>query len=244
MKVLVSGKNSEDLEPLVKQLGFEIVSENHEAVISYGGDGTVLASERQYPSIPKLPIRSDSVSKKCADHQSKDLLKKLLQGKLDLTEYRKLETTIEGKPLLALNDFVIRNKDAIHSIRFRMTVPSHPVPDTGSINNNLFIGDGVVISTPYGSSGYFQSITGQTFDSGFGLAFNNTTEKLEPQFFNEEDQISFKLSRGQAALTSDNAPDIYLIPEGMEISFKLSDQTAKIYELDSLRCPNCIVTRG
>src|SRR3989338_884326 len=233
MKVLVSGKNSEDLEPLVKQLGFEIVSENHEAVISYGGDGTLLASERQYPSIPKLPIRNDAVAKKCEDHQSKDLLKKLLQGKLDLTEYRKLETIIEGKKLLALNDFVIRNKDAIHSIRFRTP------PD-----EKLIIGDGVVISTPYGSSGYFQSITGQTFDSGFGLAFNNTTEKLEPQFFNEEDQISFKLSRGQAALTSDNAPDIYLIPEGMELTFKLSDQKAKIYELDSLRCPNCIVTRG
>src|SRR3989344_8965228 len=185
MKVLVSGKNSEDLEPLVKQLGFEIVSENPEAVISYGGDGTLLSSERQYPSIPKLPIRSDSVSKKCADHQTESLLKNLLENGLNSKEYRKLETTIEGKPLLALNDFVIRNKDAIHSIRFRTP------PD-----EKLIIGDGVVISTPYGSSGYFQSITGQTFDSGFGLAFNNTTEKLEPQFFNEEDQISFKLSRG------------------------------------------------
>lgn len=233
MKVLLSGKNSKDIENLISQLEFEVVNDNPDMVISYGGDGTLLASERNYPGIPKLPIRDIKVCKKCSEHETEDLLKKLSQGELELMEYSKLETSIEGKKILALNDFVIRNKDTIHSIRFKI-LPS----------NKLLIGDGIVISTPFGSTGYFKSITGQTFNKGFGLAFNNITEKLDPLFLKEIDQITFKLVRGQAALTSDNAPDIYLIPEGMEIKFKLSFQKAKIYELESLRCPNCIVTRG
>ena len=251
MKVLITGKNSKDLEPTVKQLGFEVVEENPEVIISYGGDGTLLASERQFPGIPKLPTRNDSVSKKCPEHETEILLKKLTQGQLELKEYSKLETKIDlstsseqgVKTLFALNDFVIRNKEPMHSIRFTVTSHSHPVPDTGSINN-LLIGDGIVISTPFGSSGYFQSITRQTFEGGLGLAFNNTTEKMEPQFFSENDEIIFKLVRGNATLTSDNSPEIYTIPEGSELTFKLSSEKAKIYELDSLRCPNCIVTRG
>ena len=240
MKVLITGKNSKDLEPTVKQLGFEVVEENPEVIISYGGDGTLLASERQFPGIPKLPTRNDSVSKKCPEHETEILLKKLTQGQLELKEYSKLETKIDlstsseqgVKTLFALNDFVIRNKEPMHSIRFAIQ------------NGKLLIGDGVVVSTPFGSSGYFQSITRQTFTSGFGLAFNNTTEKMDPQFFSENDEIVFKLVRGNATLTSDNSPEIYTIPEGSELTFKLSSEKAKIYELDSLRCPNCIVTRG
>ena len=41
-----------------------------------------------------------------------------------------------------------------------------------------------------------------------------------------------------------NNPDIFQIDEGSELIFKLSDQVAKIYEADSLRCPNCEVIRG
>ncbi len=248
MKVIVTGKNSKDLEGLVKNLGFELDSENPDVIISYGGDGTLLASERKYPGIPKLPTRDSLVSKKCSDHETESLLKELQNGELELKEYSKLETIIDpsessGQKLLALNDFVIRNKEPMHSIRFTVTTPRHPISDTGSISNNLLIGDGIIISTPFGSTSYFKSVTQQTFDSGFGLAFNNTTEKMEPQFFNKDASVLFKLVRGDAALTSDNSPDIYTIPEGTEITFKLSTEVAKIYELESLRCPNCLVTR-
>lgn len=239
MKVLFSGKNSKNIEDLVKRLGYEIVSDNPDVVLSYGGDGTLLAAERGFPGIPKIPIRNSAVCKKCPIHGEEILLKKLLKGGLEIKEYSKLETTIEGKTVLALNDFVIRNKEPMHSIRFTVNT-RHPEHSEGS----LLIGDGIVISTAFGSTGYFKSITQQTFDSGFGLAFNNTTEKMDPQLFNQEDQVNFNLVRGQAGLTFDNNPDIYPIQEGSEIIFKLSSQKARIYELESLRCPNCIVTRG
>ena len=232
MKILLFGKNSKNIEELVKKLGFEIVTSDPDVVISYGGDGTLLSSEREYPGIPKLPIRNSEFCNKCAEHEDEQILKKLLQGKLKLKEHRKLETEILYKPFLALNDFVVRNQDPTHTIRFKVT------------NDKLLIGDGVVIATPFGSSGYFKSITGQTFSSGFGLAFNNITEKLAPIFFKNNDQVNFKLIRGKATLSMDNNPDIFIIDEGSELIFKLSDQIAKIYGDTSLRCPNCQVIRG
>ena len=233
MKVLLTGKSSKNIAGQVKNLGFEIVSENPDVVISFGGDGTLLSSERQYPQIPKLPIRNDAFYHKCSEHKTDILLKNLLKNSLKIKEYAKLETTIENHNLYALNDFVIRNKEAVHAIRFTVT----PI-------NELLIGDGIVISTPLGSTGYFKSITQGTFLEGFGLAFNNTTEKIEPIIFTKEKKVTFKLIRGHAGLTYDNSHSNYTIKEGTELTFKLSSQKAKIYEADSLRCPNCQVIRG
>lgn len=234
MKVILTGKNSKDIEGLLKDLRFEIVTSNPDLIISYGGDGTLLSSERNYPGIPKLPIRDSLICKKCAGHEDEIILKKLLEGKLKLKEYKKLETEILYKTFYALNDFVVRNQNPTHTIRFK----------TSATGDKLLIGDGVIISTSFGSTGYFKSITDQTFSSGFGLAFNNITEKLAPIFLKNNDQVNFKLIRGKTTLSFDNNPDIFMVDEGSELIFKLSDQAAKIYEDTSLRCPNCQVIRG
>lgn len=232
MKVLIYGKNAKNLEELLKKLELEIVQSNPDLIISFGGDGTLLSSERQYPSIPKLPIRNSAVCKKCAAHSDEVVLNKLQMGKLKLKEYKKLETEILFKKFFALNDFVVRNSDPTHTIRFKANASS------------LLIGDGIVISTPFGSTGYFKSITQQSFNSGLGMAFNNTTEKINPLFLKENGLVKFSLIRGKATLSFDNSPDIFIIDEGSELVFKLSDQVAKIYEDTSLRCPNCKVVRG
>jgi len=243
MKVLLTGKNAKNIEPLAKQLGFEIVTAKPDVIISYGGDGTLLSSERIYPGIPKLPIRDSLICNKCPDHKEEVLLQDLLENRLQLQEYTKLQTSIAGQTIYALNDFVIRNTLPIHTIRFQVTsVTSHP--DERRDPYKLLIGDGIVISTSFGSTGYFKSITGQTFKKGWGLAFNNITEKIPPIFFKDEDTVTFKLVRGTATLSFDNNPDIFKIDEGSELIFKLSNQKAKIYEAKSLRCPNCQIKRS
>src|SRR3989338_572765 len=230
MKVLLFGQNAQNIKDLVEKSGLIIVDQSPDAVISYGGDGTLLSAERKYPGIPKLPIRDSQFCHKCLRHGDKKVLADLLAGKLKLNEYKKLHVSLGGKDFYALNDFVIRNQHPIHTIRF-------------NVNGKFFIGDGIVVSTPFGSTGYFKSITGQTFDQGFGLAFNNTTEKINPLFLTDDGSVDFKLQRGKATLSFDNSPDIFTIDEGLELIFNLSNQVAKIYE-SSLRCPNCQVIRG
>ncbi len=234
MKVVIVGKDTSEIEKKVRNAGFEVVKENPEITISYGGDGTLLHAERQFPGIPKLPIRNSNICKKCSNHEDEVLLKDLLEGKLQLKEYQKLETTIYYKKFFALNDFVIRNIEPIHAIRFKI------------LQNNisgwqLYIGDGIVLSTSFGSTGYFKSITGESFEKPqkWGLTFNNITEKRNPIYPGDGGQIGFKLVRGKATLSFDNSPNILTLDENSEVSFKLSDQVAKIYAAESLRCLIC-----
>lgn len=234
MNVMIFGKNAKNIEGLVKNLGLQVVTSNPEVIISYGGDGTLLSAERQYPNIPKLPMRNSQICKKCPNHEDEVVLKSLLKGKLQLKEYQKIETSLLYKSFFALNDFVIRNLSPIHTIRFK----------TSATGDKLLIGDGLVLATTFGSTGYFKSITNQTLDKGFGLAFNNTTEQMPPVVFKNQDSLIFDLIRGKATLSFDNSPDIFTIDEGSQLIFKLSNQVAKIYDTDSLRCPNCQVMRG
>lgn len=246
MRVLLYGTNSKNIEELVKKLGFEVANSNPDVVISYGGDGTLLSGEREFPGIPKLPIRNSQFCHKCSKHKDEILLQNLLEGKLKLKEYKKLHTkTVERKELFALNDFIIRNEHPSHAIRFKILYPSFIVDE------DPYIGDGIVVSTPFGSTGYFKSITGEDFKYGFGVAFNNTTEKEGPIYLDQDKidrqdgftYLDFELVRGKAILTYDNSPEIYHIPEGEGLAFELSIQVAKIYEDTSLRCPNCQVQR-
>lgn len=230
--MLIVGQNTKNIESLAKDLRLEIVKSDPDVIISFGGDGTLLSAERNYPNILKLPVRNSDFCKKCLNHTDKLILKKLLAGKLKFKEYKKLETTILYKKFYALNDFVVRNSDPTHTIRFKT-----------SISDQLLIGDGIVVSTPFGSTGYFQSITHRSFNKGFGVVFNNTTRKVDPLYLSDKDSITFELIRGKATLSYDNSPDVFTVDEGSKLEFKISSQVAKIYTDTSLRCPSCQILR-
>lgn len=231
MKVLLSGKRSDRIKQLVTSMGFEIVKKNPQVVITYGGDGTLLSAESLFPSIPKLAIRDNAICVKCQNHKDEKVLTGLQKDKLKLFEINKLEAHFQDKKQFAVNDFVIRNSLQMHAIRFKI-----------NSSDELIIGDGVVVATSFGSSGYFKSITRKTFTKGFGLAFNNTTEPFKPIYFNQ-DTIKVTIVRGPATLTSDNSPDTLELTGGCEITFKPSSQKLRIYD-SSLKCPNCKLVRN
>ena len=240
MKILLYGKNSQDIKSTAEELGFEIVTENPDVLISYGGDGTLLASEREFPEVPKLPIRDSKVCKKCSDHETNHLLQLLKNNQLKLTAEQKLEASFEGNKMVAINDIVIRNKSAYHAIRFYVssTATNYQLQPT-----NLIIGDGIVASTPFGSTGYYQSITKHTFDQNFRIVFNNIVGTREPLEFTKNDEISIKIVRGPAEMTSDNNPETIELVEGKEVTIKPSSQIARIYAPETLRCTSCEVRR-
>lgn len=240
MKIQLFGRSTEELKKLVVSLGFEIVYKNPDVIISYGGDGTLLSCEREFPEIPKLPLRQTKYCNKCSNHTDKIILEKLKTAQLKYKTHKKLTTNIYGKDLFALNDFILRNEELVHTIRFKIN------------NSDLIIGDGIVISTPFGSTGYFKSISGKTFTDGFAVAFNNPTVKSNSIYVDQDEidklddftYIEFELKRGKAILGFDNSDETYKISEGTKLAFKLSNQIAGIYSDTSLRCPDCKVIRG
>lgn len=237
IKVSLFGKNSNSIRDFLSQFGLEISEDNPDVIISYGGDGTLLSAERKFPGIPKLPIRDSKVCKKCSEHKTETLLKDLSEGKIDLKIFPKLQAKFGEEDILAINDIVVRNSTPMHALRFKVFKNNSP------ITPEIIIGDGVVATTPFGSTGYYQSITRKTIDRGFALAFNNTTVNIEPIHFSENDKIKVIIVRGPGSLSSDNNPKLLNLREHDEITIFPSTHHAKIYVKTTLRCKKCVILR-
>lgn len=236
IKVSLFGKNSDSIRHFIPQYNLELVDDKPDIIISYGGDGTLLSAERKLPGIPKLPIRDSKVCKKCPHHSTSALLEALGKSKLNFQEFPKLEAKSGNEDILAINDIVIRNSTPMHALRFRV------FKNNESLTSDAIIGDGIVATTPFGSSGYYQSITRGTLDQDFAVAFNNTTKPIEPLKFSGNDEIKLIVVRGPGTLSSDNSPRISILKENDEVKLFASNHKAQIF-IDTLRCNNCVILR-
>ncbi|MFA5060995.1 MAG: hypothetical protein WC494_01610 [Candidatus Pacearchaeota archaeon] len=228
-RIHIIGKNPESIDNLKKELkdnNFTYCEENPEIVISYGGDGMFLIAERIFPSIPKLLIRDSAKGNNCHKINLKEALKYLNEGNFKIEEIKKIKATHKGRfeyrELIGINDIVIRNSLPTEAIRFRYKVNNSEWSDT-------LIGDGLVISTPYGSKrgAYFYSIEQKSFNEGLGIAFNNTTEKKGHLILKEEDIVEVEIMRGIGVLVSDNNRDFINLENGDKVKIRLIKDTAK-----------------
>ncbi|MEM5882828.1 MAG: hypothetical protein QXQ77_01130, partial [Candidatus Aenigmatarchaeota archaeon] len=178
MKVaLVSPLKKERILKALKKFGFEVDEKNPEIVVCYGGDGTILYAERIFPEIPKLVIKKPlSVCKKCEYKLSdlKKVLREVSKRNYEIVEEIKLEARAKGKKLIALNEIQLHNKNPVRAIKFSVYA------DRKKYEN--LIGDGVIISTPYGSTAYYSSTGGKPFKKGIGISFNNLHRKKIKSF--------------------------------------------------------------
>lgn len=221
MKVLVFGENKAMMERLAARAGFKIVKKNPQFVISYGGDGTLMKAESAFPGIPKIILKDSHVCKKCSTLSNEEVLEKIKKNKFSIEELGKLEVSARGKKLYAINDVILHNKDARHAIRYSFSV-------NGRLAGRMIIGDGIVVATPFGSTGYYRSITDSFFELGIGLAFNNSTEQADHMVLKEDSIIKIEIMRGPAVIYADNQKKEILLEAGSEVVMKKSKNKALI----------------
>lgn len=229
---VVSLRNTQRIVETLNMFGHDIDNNKPDFVITYGGDGTVLYSERKYPGIPKITIRAGSVGFKCrySIEELEDILIKIDSGEYKLKEEMKLETIYQGRKYLSLNEVQLHNASPIKAIRFSVYIE----------NEILFekvIGDGVVIATPFGSSAYYYSVGGEKFDKGVGIALNNPYNiKEKPVVIDEgfDYSINIKILRDDGLLLFDNDNNMIKIDKQLKLSkggdnivVKRSKDTAK-----------------
>ncbi len=221
MKIKVYARDKEKIPCLkskILKLNPEVkFSNNPDIIICFGGDGTALHAEKLSPGVPKLIIRDRSICKSCNSGSLGVVLKKFFQKKYEIKEEPKILASTNNESLIATNDVVIRNADQHHAIRFEIKTDREKIDA---------IGDGVVISTPFGSTAYYNSITRGTIKKGLGVAFNNTTQEIKPIVTYQK--IKFKLKRNKAYLTSDNYSRKIILQEGDEVVVQKSKETFKI----------------
>src|ERR1035437_9622135 len=103
LRVKVCGRNSPKILPRVLELGMVVDEAHPEVVISYGGDGTLLGAEREWPGVPKVALRDSERCELCSHESNDAILRHLAEGTLKRTEFMKLRTSAAGKFFTCLN---------------------------------------------------------------------------------------------------------------------------------------------
>jgi NAD kinase len=203
----------------IRKAGFILDKKKPDFVLTYGGDGNILIAEAKYPGIPKIPVRKSEICSKCDFYDPEDLgtaLRKLKQDEYLIRETEKVEAVFGKKRIVALNEVQVRNKDPRHAIRFSLQV------DGKKIN---VIGDGIVASTGFGSTGYYKSLGYEPFLNGVRVALNNPVSTRK--FFSVNKKAVIKILREKALLAGDNQEKVYELKEGSAVVIRKSRQNAR-----------------
>lgn len=227
MKVAVVGLKKKNVERELKKFNLQLEKRNPEVIISYGGDGTILYSERMYPGIPKVFIRHSKTCEKCSVHNYSKTLGKLSEGRFEVFDQIKVEGIVNGdkkKRLIGMNEINICHKTPLKTIRLEVQV-------NGRIIQKEVIGDGVLVATPFGSTAYYYSITRKTFKKGLGIAFNNSRQQIRNIVVGENSIIKIKVLRDGGLMAADNNPRMISVKEGDVIEIKKAKNKAKIIRI-------------
>ena len=226
MRFNVVAKTEEKIKDARKALekeGFEY-SDKPEIVFCIGGDGTFLIAERRFPGILKVLTRDSKTCKNCHEHTIEEISKVIKAGKYKIREIRKIKAIFKGKELIGVNDVVLRNSLPTEALRFSLLIDGKTIAEE-------VIGDGLVISTPYGSGAYFNSITRKKFEKGIGIAFNNAHEEKAPVFLNGDEKIEVEINRGPGVLVSDNNREFVELNSGDKFVVQEIDEVARVVVL-------------
>jgi NAD+ kinase len=220
--LVISRTEASELKDLLTKNSFKIVERNPDFVFCYGGDGTILFSEREFPQVPKLVVKKRSICRDCdyTLYDVENVLFKIREGKFEIRKEIKLETKFENEKLVGLNEIQIRAKLPIHAIRFSVSVD-------GKEFDNL-IGDGVIVATPFGSTGYYRSTCGRKFNKGIGISFNNLhNKKIESFVVPESSSVRVKVNRGPTWVLADNYERFFELEDNVTSTIRKSKSVAK-----------------
>lgn len=235
MKAALYGKNASFMEEILKKKGVEIVekdSPHKDLLICYGGDGALLSGELLYPGVPKMAVRDVETAPYCAKHSLERQVDLLLAGALNTTLLPKLSGKAAGKEFFALNDICIHNKHSFSALRYQVKIDD-------ALYANEIVGDGMVVATVHGSTGYYRSITHGSLRTGIGMAFSNSTDLYNHLVLKEESVIKLRILRGPAEMAFDNYAGTIPLEEGAVAVIRQSEKCAIVRGLDLFMCPEC-----
>jgi NAD+ kinase len=224
--VVVSKHDTAYIDTIILEHGFKLDTYNPDFVICYGGDGTILSAERMYPNVPKIILK---LSVQCREYDYKlsnliNMLNRIKIGKYEIVEEMMLETTVNGKTLVGLNEIQLHTTFPIYALRFTLMTNDKIIPYCEEL-----IGDGIIFSTPFGSTAYYKTTGGKPFtENAIGVSFNNIFRgNKKAIMFSDNTKLQVKLTRGPAWLIADNNNNFIYIYEGDTIEIQKSNHVSR-----------------
>ncbi|GAA0723712.1 NAD(+)/NADH kinase [Clostridium malenominatum] len=159
IEILKSNNESLNIKIFKDSIGLEDESTSElEVVIVLGGDGTILKASKFLAkhNVPILGINIGNLGF-LAEAEStylKEAVESLLKGHFDIEERKMIQCRIPNRevPFIALNDIVIAKDVVGRIVKYKIGVNEHYY--------TTFVSDGVIISTPTGSTAYSLSAGG------------------------------------------------------------------------------------
>ena len=192
--------------------------------IVLGGDGTILRTARFYSDfhIPVLGINMGRLGFLSHPDDVQEIITSVIKGKYYIEDRLMLYSGI----YLALNDFVIKGCNQSRSSKFCL-----------EINDNVvcnYIADGIIISTPTGSTAYGLSAGGPvlypTLDSIVIVPICPHTLNARPLVVPMTEKIAIKTSDMLLSVSIDGYDTIKCIDK---ITIEASEKKAKLAFLDN-----------
>jgi NAD+ kinase len=152
----VFSRFSKETTSFVEECEYDNFDKYVDAIVSFGGDGTMLAAAKQF-LVSELPIMGVNLGKlgflaEFSVSELEDGFHALQTGDFIIEDRTLLETFVNDERVYALNDFVIHKRDFARMITIDATIDGVPVAE--------YHADGLIISTPTGSTAYSLSSGG------------------------------------------------------------------------------------
>ncbi len=200
--------------------------------ISVGGDGTFLYTSRVFAGtdIPIFGVNKGHLgfNTNIEEAEFESYFKDFMEGKCEFDYKFLMDVSIEGEKdkFLVLNEGVISYSGISRTIKLRVEIKNNKI-----INN--YRGDGLIISTPTGSTGYNLSSQGPILHpsvNAFVLCpICPLTLAIRPYILPSDEivYIHIEESSSQPQMTLDGQK-IIMLKKGQKIIFKKSEKNVKI----------------
>ena len=197
-------------------------------LVSVGGDGTLLSVVRKSFNYdkPVLGINLGTLGflTDISMDELENFLLDLKNKKYRIDNRMMIKGALNLNSFVAFNDIVISRKSISSMIKIDAKIDNKPF--------NSYYGDGVIVSTPTGSTAYNLSVGGPIvypLTEAFiitPIAPHSLTQR--PLVMPADFEIEFTITDSQGAVVIVDGQDIYELEENETIKIKISNQNAKM----------------
>jgi NAD+ kinase len=246
LRIGIEGRDAQSVRyarNVLKKYDIEL-SSNPEMILTIGGDGAVYFKKSNKPILPiRISDRiksGDSSLGFLADHTSdelEDVCSMLQDRRFQVKEYFMLGLYLNRRHLTnAVNDVYANTKDPRKAMRF----------DVLSDGCRLFeaerlLGDGVIVATAFGSSGYNESAGGWLVNPGndeFVVTLNNpigiSKKKQRSMIVGSDAVLKIEIYRPEKVWLCSDGLDLYTAKKSDNIVVRKSKDNFKLVKIPSM----------
>jgi len=211
-----------------KGFRFDELALKSDFLVTIGGDGTLISVARRsiYFDKPILGINLGTLGflTSVLPSELSLFLKRFLEDDYKIDERMMINASINGNKTIAFNDIVIKGKSVIHMVNIDAFV--------GDKKFNSYYGDGLVISTPTGSTAYNLSSGGPVVypltDAFIVTPISAHSLTQRPIVLPSDFEITLQTNDTDGAIVLIDGQDIHELNAGEIVKVKIAPFKSKL----------------